>query len=105
MVAHKNSRARHPQYGPLSPLLWTRTFLNNYRNHILKIENVHLIAILSGNKKAEIRKNDRNYKVGDNLIFRFNDDNLNFIFRITHVLNAPDYLKEGYVYLSIERIK
>jgi ASC-1-like (ASCH) protein len=39
-------------------------------NHELKTWSEYFIAILSGEKKFEVRKNDRDYKVGDTLILK-----------------------------------
>lgn len=38
--------------------------------HELKIESKYFTDILKGIKKFEIRKNDRNYQVGDYLILK-----------------------------------
>ena len=38
-------------------------------NHILKIKEVYYNHILSGEKTWELRRNDRNFKIGDTLEF------------------------------------
>lgn len=38
-------------------------------NHNIKIEKKYLLRILSGEKAFEVRKNDRDYQVGDSLTF------------------------------------
>ena len=86
--------------------------------HVLKIKDEYFQEVRSGYKKAELRKNDRDFQEGDFIYFigvdgeelqghdkdgtprKYN------IYRITHVLkDVPEYgLKEGYAILSIERI-
>lgn len=40
------------------------------KEHDLKIWSRHFEAVISGKKKAELRKNDRNFQVGDTLLLR-----------------------------------
>ena len=71
--------------------------------HKLKIDKIHLDDLLSGRKRAEIRLNDRDYKVGDFLEFR---DLTNIpnpilrIFRVTHMHTGLG-LKRNYAVLSV----
>ena len=37
--------------------------------HELKIEQKYLIRILTGQKKFEVRVNDRDYQIGDEIVF------------------------------------
>ena len=77
--------------------------------HKVKILFAYFIEIENGNKKFEIRKNDRDYKVGDELVFtnlggvvRFTE----YKFFITYILDSkmfPEGLKNGYCVVSIER--
>ena len=75
--------------------------------HELKIYPQYFDAILDGNKKFEIRKNDRNFKKGDNILLR-EWDNIKYsgrtIFaKITYILDDRFVgLAEGYVALGIE---
>lgn len=62
--------------------------------HKLKIKPNKLDHLLSGNKKAEIRFNDRGYETGDVLEFE-----KHFYFRITHIEDFG--LKKGYLCLSV----
>ena len=83
------------------------------KTHILKIEGKHLRDLMTCDKKAEIRQNDRNYKVGDILSFNQGNvlrnpeymihDNLEIEFLITHMLFCEG-LYSGYVMLSVQRI-
>ena len=81
--------------------------------HTLKIKVEYYKEVCVGNKKAELRKNDRDYKAGDLIHFvdidgeemeGFRCDNL---YRITHVLkDVSEYgLDKDYCILSIERIE
>ena len=90
------------------------------KRHKLKIENKYHERTIDGSKLCEIRKNDRDYQVGDEIVFktlwtsldkpaeaRFEDDYLihETPYRITHVLHFPEGLKDGYVALSIEEVE
>jgi len=68
--------------------------------HHLKIDDTHLAKLLSGAKKAELRKNDRNYQLNDILVFEPAGITVRFV--ITHIADFPDALKEGYVCLSVK---
>lgn len=75
--------------------------------HDLNIRPEYLEAVKSGKKKFEIRRNDRNYGVGDTLILR-EWDGENYtgsgtVVKVTYVLGdyAPG-LKPGYCILGIE---
>ena len=73
--------------------------------HELKIKSEYFMDIAKGAKKAEIRYNDRNYKVGDFLVLYEIDENGVFtgnkcIVTVTHVLNNNQFLQTGYVMLS-----
>ncbi|HHU0703878.1 TPA: DUF3850 domain-containing protein [Serratia marcescens] len=83
------------------------------KKHDLKILPEHFAAVVSGEKKAEFRINDRDYAVGDLLCLSeygwLKDcDGLEgfsgqFIWvRITHVTDLYPW-KPGYMMLSIER--
>ena len=91
---------------------------NKVKLHVLKIQEKFFYDVLTGAKKAELRKNDRDFQVGDMIHFtdidgyEFADAVHNFTtcsaFRITHILDAsiviPDLKEMEYVILSIERI-
>ena len=86
--------------------------------HVLKINNDYIEAVFTGTKKAELRKNDRDFKIGD-LISFINVDGTQIspaqkasvtkpsyyqnLFLITDICEYKDALKEGYVMLSLER--
>ena len=74
--------------------------------HSLKILPEHFNAVVSGNKKSEIRYNDRNYRVGDILSLREWDGDYSgrhIEVCVTHILDDEKYLQNGYVMLSIAR--
>lgn len=73
--------------------------------HKLKTHSGPFEALLSGKKTFEIRKNDRNFHVGDIVkLMEWNGDfsgrHLNFW--ITYILPGPSYgIPEGYCIMSI----
>ena len=74
--------------------------------HELKILPQHFIPVLDGHKTAELRKNDRNYQVGDTLLLmewngEYTGDACERV--ITHIADVGEWLP-GYMLLSIERI-
>ena len=75
--------------------------------HELKIYPHYFNAILDRNKKFEIRKNDRNFQKGDNILLR-EWDNIKYSGRtvfaeITYILDDNFIgLTEGYVALGIK---
>ena len=80
--------------------------------HILKIEKSYFKDVIENKKKAELRKNDRNFEVDDLIHFTdiYGDDFhifSNNVFRITHILkDVPKYgLDKDYVILSIEELR
>lgn len=74
--------------------------------HKLKIRPEYFKAVSAGEKKFEIRKNDRDFNVGDFLVLREYTNECTgrqAIFKITYILADPEFLKPGYVALSIGR--
>ena len=75
--------------------------------HELKIKPEYFEAIFWESKKFEIRKNDRDFKVGDILFLREWDGgkytgNQNAK-RVTYILHGPAFgLEEGYCIMSIK---
>lgn len=84
------------------------TFTKEQKTHHLKIYPEHFSAVLTGVKRAELRKNDRDFKVGDTLHLMETPKGsclptgefVNAV--VTHIADAGDWLP-GYVLLSIER--
>lgn len=79
--------------------------------HVLKIKESYLDDIVNGDKTFELRKNDRDYEVGDVIHFvnvdgnefYFRDHN---VYRITYVLkDVPKYgLDKDYCILGIKKL-
>lgn len=76
--------------------------------HDLKTHPIAFEPMLAGLKRAEFRKNDRGYKVGDDLKLREWDPATNaftgrLIFaEITHILEGPSFgVPEGFAMLSL----
>ncbi|WP_158728623.1 DUF3850 domain-containing protein [Flavobacterium sp. I-STPA6A] len=71
--------------------------------HDLKIKYEFAQLHFIGKKNWELRKNDRDFQVGDLIRFTVVEFGFKYIRRITHVLENTDYgLQEGYVILSID---
>lgn len=76
--------------------------------HCLKVHPDYFVDLADGIKTCEIRKNDRGYQVGDEIVLQMYRVNrwlqgTRIAFKITHIL--PGFgLKDGYVALSIKRI-
>lgn len=85
------------------------------QTHLLKLSLRWLSAITDGTKKAEIRKNDRDFQAGDSVFFEVSDapvghpyameemKRLDQEFQITHVLHSVSGLADDYVILSLEK--
>ena len=80
--------------------------------HELKIKDNYYEEIVLGKKKFELRKNDRDYKVGDLITFQVvMEDGRTYsshlLYQIVYILeNVPEYgLQEGYCILGIEELK
>ena len=76
--------------------------------HELKIRPGYFKDVLSGKKKFEIRRNDRDFTVGDFIILEEYDEISNgytgekAYFKITYILADPEFLKPGFAALGIE---
>jgi hypothetical protein len=75
--------------------------------HELKTWPEHFAPVLRGEKKAELRKDDRHFQVGDELILREYEPTKHaytgraVIAKITHILRGGEWLTPGYAMLSI----
>lgn len=79
--------------------------------HYLKTWTPYFNDVKAGNKPFEVRKNDRNFQVGDTLILEEYDPNKAVYTGawipqlITYKLDDTRFVKEGYVVLGIREIK
>lgn len=83
--------------------------------HVLKVDFKYANAILNGKKSFEVRKNDRNFMVGDEIVFKVLIDKGSYagaevahplnriVYRIDYVLNNFEGLAQKYVAFSISR--
>ena len=81
--------------------------------HQLKIKQCYLCHILEGNKTFEVRKNDRDFQVGDTIRFLpLDDENYNAYsyvspipeYRINYILSDFGGLQQNHVCLAITPI-
>lgn len=77
-------------------------------NHELKIIEPYFTLVKDEVKTFEVRKNDRDFKVGDHLKLVLIQDGKKTPFylmrKITYILDNPDYCKEGYVVFAISKL-
>ncbi|WP_158125248.1 DUF3850 domain-containing protein [Vibrio fluvialis] len=66
--------------------------------HNLKIKSEHLEAIISGVKTFEIRKNDRDFKVGDRVTLIEEEGERYLTIRINYITSYAQ--QDGYVVFS-----
>ncbi|TWB15628.1 DUF3850 domain-containing protein [Nitrospirillum bahiense] len=73
--------------------------------HDLKCEAAHYREVEAGRKTAELRLNDRNYQVGDQLRLHETLDGTptgrRLVRQVTHILAGGPWLSPGYVMLSL----
>lgn len=78
--------------------------------HQLKCRKEYFGAIMSGNKKFEVRKDDRGFQVGDFLALNecVHDEGRDIetgrcmLVRIVYILNSKEFCKEGYVIICFD---
>ena len=74
--------------------------------HQLKTETKYFKAVKAGHKLFEVRKNDRDFRVGDYLALNeISDDGKKYtgdsiILRVLYILNDARMLRDGYVVLG-----
>ena len=77
--------------------------------HQLKILPEHFDDVISGRKTFEVRRNDRDFHVGDLLALNEHDGVFGFtgrscLVRTDYILSDVKYCKPGYVILSIRPV-
>ena len=77
-------------------------------HHDLKISTKYYRDIESNGKRFEVRKNDRDFKVGDILNLReFAGEEYTgrkIVCEVKYILDNPDYCKDGYVIMQIDHV-
>ena len=79
----------------------------NPKIHELKIWPPYYRDVENGVKTFEVRKYDRDFRVGDILILKeYNGEytGKSVIMRICYALSDPDFVKDGYVILGIQGV-
>lgn len=81
---------------------------NDMKLHKLKIVDPYFTDVFNGVKTFEVRKNDRDFEVGDIvrlILVEAGKITPFYIEReITYILDNPDYCKEGYVIFGISKL-
>lgn len=77
--------------------------------HLLKIKPEYFRAVDDGTKTFEVRKNDRDYRAKDYIVLREWDGQEytgRMVYcRIKYLLTNPEYVADGYVIFSIDKVK
>ena len=79
--------------------------------HELKIWEAYFREVKKGNKTFEVRLNDRNFQVGDFLLLKEYDPDLEIysgseiLCKVTYILDSPIYLKSGYIIMAIKEMR
>ncbi len=83
----------------------------NYQIHKLKTWPLYFEEVLNGTKTFEVRKNDRDFKVGDYLeLLEYNPEHSLFTGRsctraVVYILQGGQFgIQEGYVIMGIKTI-
>ena len=79
----------------------------NPKIHELKIWPPYYRDVVNGVKTFEVRKYDRDFRVGDSLILKeYNGEYTgnSVTMRICYALSDPDFVKDGYVILGIQGV-
>lgn len=77
--------------------------------HELKVYKEYFDVVELGLKTFEVRKDDRNYQVGDTLILNEYDEKTGYSGRkicviVTYALRNPKYCKENFVILGFKKL-
>jgi Domain of unknown function (DUF3850) len=83
-----------------------KTDHREYRVHQLKTIEPYFSDVKNGLKTFEVRKFDRDFRIGDFLMLTFYDPKTNrlgesIVKRITYMLTDKPYVPDGYVILGI----
>lgn len=77
--------------------------------HELKTWPEYFQAVWNDEKTFEVRKNDRDYKVGDKLVLREYDPTNGYtgsglVVHVTYILADSTFVNDGFVVMGIHRI-
>lgn len=77
------------------------------KRHYLKILPEYFWAVIQGSKPFEVRKNDRDYQVGDLLELQEWTPETQYTGNrtsvgVTYILSDPEYVKPGYVIMGLD---
>lgn len=78
--------------------------------HELKCWPRYFEAMVAGNKRFELRRNDRGFEVGDTLYFREWDPKAHRYtgrvawYRVTYLLAGTEHLADGFCAMSVEPV-
>ena len=78
--------------------------------HKLKILPEFFAPVVKGDKTFEIRKNDRNFKVGDLVrLLEYNPETQRYsgqhcLVYITYILNSKEFCKPGFIVFSFVKL-
>lgn len=78
--------------------------------HELKVDRKYFISIAQGKKTFEVRKNDRDFQIGDFLALNETEKTpggVNYtgdavLAIVKYILDTPDYCKDGFVIMGIK---
>lgn len=81
------------------------------KHHELKLNTEYFLDVFMGRKLFEVRKNDRDFKVGDLVTFveflpdsqEYAEGNQSFTRRIIYITNYEQ--KDGYVVFALEKLE
>jgi DNA-directed RNA polymerase subunit E'/Rpb7 len=76
------------------------------KTHELKIKQIYAIDYYDGNKPWELRKNDRDFKVGDTINFTIIETGFKYSRDIIFIFKDAEYgLEKGYCILTLSGYK
>ena len=77
--------------------------------HELKTYPKYIRATAEGIKPFEVRRNDRNYNVGDVLLLREYDNGIytgfNITREVTYILDEKPFVPDGYVVMGLKEME
>lgn len=103
------SKLKIKSVSDITKIVKTSELKKDIKYHELKIKSLYFNDILQGVKNFELRKDDRDFKVGDYLILQEFDENYtgrSILVEIIYKLNGGKYgLQEGYCILGFKPVQ